>query len=311
MTKRLKWTVLLVAAATSMSGVLTISAPAFATSFAAKYWYAWNTCFGPSIDSGYTACPLFANCSNELLNLTANEWDYRMYLPPYGSTYTGVMQELLVNSTSNQIFDAGQRAAFQWGVNGNYTAFFAMHGASLPVSAPTQPTFYAGMAMYPTGGTSDCTPELLATGRYGNPYLKFLAMWSCDSMNVANDLPAGSDQPTGWLNAANGVHMIAGFSGISHGIGSIPDFFVDQQSQGAPIAWLNHFTSFDGNNSQCAVPTVLGTSANDAWARWDETFDAPYRHSDPVPASFIGAWYYCNCCADYGNNQGIHCTPNC
>jgi hypothetical protein len=224
-----------IASAWSLFGAIVIaSTVAFATTFTYKYWYVVTTCGGSNPDTGYTGCGPYTGCTSEVLYDLAHEWSYILSQSPYSNAYTGVMQDVVVSSTSNQIFDAGNKASFQWGINGNYTAHFAMHGASLPVSVSTQPTFYIGLAMYPTGSTPDCTPNLLSGAQFGAPYLKFLMMLSCDSMNVASDLPAASNQQLGRLAVSNGVHIIAGFSGVSHGIGSISNFSLISSLRGSP-----------------------------------------------------------------------------
>jgi hypothetical protein len=219
------------------------------------------------------------------------------------------------------------------GINSEYVGLLALHGSSNPVSNPTAPTFYPCFSSYQKSnnisGVGDCEPQVFGKMYLGLPSLRFLMVLSCDSMNVADDLPIGSNQQQGWFKNSWGVHTISGFSGIDHAWSStanVGTFFTMQRWEGVGHGWLNHFVYFSptGNNtavgaSDCPVSMMLGTTLSDAANRWNETINSPNAMANPVPPNMayqIG--YYCGCCADYGGNEilpghttAVHCTPSC
>ena len=254
--------------------------------------------------SGYSAC------GNPTSDMGASTWVRDMSrefvaqvnkISGYGSgiekinTADALMYEVCNTSYSRKCQDQVAN-----GINYQYAGLLAIHGASKPVSEPGSPTFYAGFSSYSTSGSiagsADCTPQLFGKMYLGLPRLKFLMILSCDSMNVASDLPKGADQVQGWFANTWGVHVITGFSGEDHlnaNTTTMDSFIADQKSQGIGPAWMNHFNYFSptGNNTQngasdCATATVFGNSA------------------------YVISWF-CNCCADYGGNEGVHCTPKC
>ncbi len=215
-----------------------------------------------------------------------------------------------------------------WG--GSYVGLLALHGSSFPFSDPTEPTFNVAFSAYNNSnnisGSGDCIPQMFGKMDLGLPYLKFLMVLSCDSMNASNDLPSGSNQQQGWMRNTYGAHIIAGFSGLDHTnatTANMDAFIAEQTSLGIGHSWMKHFTYFSptGNDaingsSDCAVPMLLGNSVSDAAGRWGETINNPNAKANPNYPTGAAVWgYYCNCCAAYSydlpGSEGVHCTPNC
>lgn len=294
---------------------LTMAAAIFlvpAIALAVGYDYQMVTLFGSTFHLPETG----SSCGNEeagvYLQDMTNTWmntinGWVAYQGSNAMTKKDALEAQLCNSNRWASWCADGQSG---GLNSQKVALFSLHGASLPVSIPTAPTFYVFPASYTSTGL--CQSQMFDTSRIGLPNLKYLMMLSCDSANQASDLPGGSDQLSGWIATSNKLHVATGFSGIHtvyDNTQTMSDFLWDQGYQGIASAWMSNFTYFNGNSSSCATAIGFGSTYSEAAGRWSEDLINTGGPNTTSNAAVIG--YYCNCCADYGNGEGVHCTSSC
>lgn len=192
--------------------------------------------------------------------------------------------------------------------------FYVLHGLA-HIGSPTA-QYWAGMQNYQPGYDGESCLADFRDWYFGDrggdgsngTNMDFLNMYSCLSSNVDSQLWNWD----GWLSRAVGLHIGGGFHGQSWSgfSGQVNNFTDYARTTSVPLGWIYNLTYFNlsGDIDQCATPWVIGTDSNDAWGRWNETYVE--SRTDPVPANYLGYWYYCSCCALNDDNT-LACTPAC